>query len=225
MTKKLLVLVLVLIPIFLILPKFLSYKDNINVFNLAGEYQLEETEAVFNNKTVEVPQVLLAEKVLGETTEIKETTEDEKVIKIDLTGQRLFMYEGDEVIDYFIISSGKWGRTPTGEFRIWSKFKYTKMSGGSRALRTYYYLPNVPYTMFFYNDEIPMHRGYGIHGTYWHDNFGVPMSHGCINMKTEDAKTVFEWAKPEVEEDKNSIRASREDPGTKVIIFGKAQMW
>jgi lipoprotein-anchoring transpeptidase ErfK/SrfK len=47
-----------------------------------------------------------------------------------------------------------------------------------------YYLPDVPYTMYFY-------EGYGIHGTYWHNNFGTPMSHGCVNMVTEEAGWVF----------------------------------
>ena len=48
-------------------------------------------------------------------------------------------------------------------------------------------LPNVPYTMYFY-------KGYGIHGTYWHHNFGHPMSHGCVNMRTSDAAWLFNWA-------------------------------
>jgi lipoprotein-anchoring transpeptidase ErfK/SrfK len=50
-----------------------------------------------------------------------------------------------------------------------------------------YYLPDVPYTMYFY-------RGYGIHGTYWHSNFGTPMSHGCVNMQTDEAGWMFNWA-------------------------------
>jgi lipoprotein-anchoring transpeptidase ErfK/SrfK len=50
-----------------------------------------------------------------------------------------------------------------------------------------YYLPGVPYTMYFY-------KGYGLHGTYWHSNFGTPMSHGCVNLKTEDAGWLYNWA-------------------------------
>ena len=50
-----------------------------------------------------------------------------------------------------------------------------------------YYLPQVPYTMYFY-------KGYAIHGTYWHNNFGHPMSHGCVNMRTDDAAWLFNWA-------------------------------
>jgi lipoprotein-anchoring transpeptidase ErfK/SrfK len=50
-----------------------------------------------------------------------------------------------------------------------------------------YDLHNVPYTMYFY-------KGYGLHGTYWHNNFGTPMSHGCVNMPTEEAKWAYYWA-------------------------------
>ena len=60
-------------------------------------------------------------------------------------------------------------------------FGFTDMAGPG------YYLPDVPYTMYFY-------RGYGLHGTYWHNNFGTPMSHGCVNMRTPDARWLFYWA-------------------------------
>ena len=95
------------------------------------------------------------------------------------------------------------------------------MSGGSVALRTYYYLPNVPYTMFFSNDKVAASRGYALHGTYWHNNFGHPMSHGCINMKTSEAGIIYEWSSPKVNQ-KNSIVASKDNPGTKIVIYGEA---
>jgi hypothetical protein len=97
------------------------------------------------------------------------------------------------------------------------------MSGGSKELRTYYSLPNVPFTMFFANDEVPAARGFGIHGTYWHDNFGHPMSHGCINMKTEEAELIYNWAGP-VTGDKNYTKASKENLGTEVVIYGTAPL-
>ena len=59
------------------------------------------------------------------------------------------------------------------------------MKGGSGA--DAYDLPNVPYVMYFYQD-------FGLHGAYWHDNFGHMMSHGCINERFVDAKTLYEWA-------------------------------
>jgi hypothetical protein len=94
------------------------------------------------------------------------------------------------------------------------------MEGGSKALHTYYYVPHVPYTMYFYNDQTPKYRGYGIHGTYWHSNFGHPMSHGCINMQTDQAGLLYYWAQPDLE-GKQSIWASDNNPGTPVLIYGQ----
>jgi len=113
--------------------------------------------------------------------------DDSRWIEINLSQQRLYTWENGNQVGNYLISSGLWGRTPTGDFRVWTKLASTTMKGGSKALGTYYYLPNVPCTMYFY-------KGYGIHGTYWHNNFGHPMSHGCVNMRTPDACTVFNWA-------------------------------
>ncbi|MDX1378970.1 MAG: L,D-transpeptidase, partial [Anaerolineales bacterium] len=61
------------------------------------------------------------------------------------------------------------------------KYRSNKMSGPG------YYLPDVPYIMYF-------HGSYGLHGTYWHNNFGTPMSHGCVNLTIEDAGWLYNWA-------------------------------
>jgi hypothetical protein len=95
------------------------------------------------------------------------------------------------------------------------------MKGGSKELGTYYDLPNVPYTMFFYNDKVPMMAGYSTHGAYWHNNFGHPMSHGCINMKISEAALLYYWADPALG-DKSSIRATADNPGTHITIYGTA---
>jgi len=103
-------------------------------------------------------------------------------IDIDLEEQRLYAYEDDTVVGSFIVSTGTWQTpTPVGQFAVWIKLRYTDMSGPG------YYLPDVPYTMYFYKD-------YGIHGTYWHSNFGTPMSHGCVNMITEEAGWLYNWS-------------------------------
>lgn len=191
----------------------------INPDSLTGEYNPNDTRAEFHGKQMlssETPHLRLTKQVLGTSDPDKP-----KRIEVDLTTQRLYAYEGDEKIYDFLISSGKWGRTPTGTFTIWGKFRYTKMEGGSKANNTYYYLANVPYVMYFGNDEIAPSRGFGIHGTYWHDNFGHPMSHGCINMKTEEAALLFNWAQPDLGEAKSG-RATEENPGTQVIIYGTA---
>jgi len=103
-------------------------------------------------------------------------------IDVDLTNQRVYAYEGDTVVNSFIVSTGTWlTPTVTGQFNIYVKYRSNKMSGPG------YYLPDVPYIMYFYGS-------YGLHGTYWHNNFGTPMSHGCVNLRTDDAGWLYNWA-------------------------------
>jgi lipoprotein-anchoring transpeptidase ErfK/SrfK len=90
------------------------------------------------------------------------------------------------------------------------------MEGGEG--RYYYNLPNVPYVMFFANNDIPQWRGYGLHGTYWHNDFGRVHSHGCINLPTPVAKELYFWTYPMIPEGKNVVYATDDNPGTKIII-------
>jgi lipoprotein-anchoring transpeptidase ErfK/SrfK len=198
-----------------ILQRF-SSQATVDPKTITSQFDATATGAVFNNRWLAFPYATeeYAYQVLGETSEPKR-------IEVDLTNQRLYAYEGDRRVFNFLISSGKWGKTPTGDFRIWTKLRYTKMEGGSKVLRTYYYLPNVPFVMYFYNDEIPKWRGFGLHGTYWHSNFGHPMSHGCINMRTEDAGQLYYWAQPDLR-GRGSILAGDDNPGTPVVIYGEA---
>lgn len=111
---------------------------------------------------------------------------NERWIDINLTSQTLTAYEGDEPVFSSLISSGtRTHPTVTGQFRVWHRTRSQTMDG--RRLGYNYYLENVPYVMYFYRD-------YAIHGTYWHNNFGTPMSHGCVNMKTEEAEWLFNWS-------------------------------
>ncbi|MBI2327729.1 L,D-transpeptidase [Candidatus Curtissbacteria bacterium] len=173
-----------------------SAKIGINVNNIATnsyvkwiKSQSDEFELapnpIFLNKPVAFKDIVASQTalVLGQQT----GAGDQRWIEIDLSDQRLYMKEGATTVGNFLVSTGKWAPTPVGEWRIWIKLRYTRMQGGSKALGTYYNLPNVPYTMYYY-------QGYGIHGAYWHNNFGNPMSHGCVNMKPEEAGIVFNWA-------------------------------
>ncbi|MDO8753981.1 MAG: L,D-transpeptidase [Anaerolineales bacterium] len=103
-------------------------------------------------------------------------------IDVNLSEQRVYAYEGDTLVNSFIVSTGTW-QTPTvtGKYKIWIKLRSASMSGPG------YYLPDVPYIMYFY-------KGYGLHGTYWHNNFGTPMSHGCVNLTIPDAEWVYNFS-------------------------------
>ncbi len=106
----------------------------------------------------------------------------ERWIDVNLTQQRVYAYAGDNVVNSFLVSTGTWLHpTVTGKYHIYIKLRYTDMSGPD------YYLPNVPYTMYFF-------KGYGLHGTYWHHNFGVPMSHGCVNLSIPDSAWLFDFS-------------------------------
>lgn len=188
--------------------------------NASGSYDESEETGVFLGQTVTSsgdnpdPDVLAT--VLGDTDDSQF-----KHIEVDLSTQRVYAFEGTEKVMEFIVSTGKWGKTPTGHFTIEYKTRAQKMSGGSKALGTYYYLPNVQYVQFFGNDEIPWSRGFSFHEAYWHNNFGTPMSHGCINMRKEDAEKLYYWTTPSMG-DKRTVKATKENSGTPVFIYGEA---
>lgn len=174
-----------------------------------GEFDPDGKTAFFMEKEILPPLAALSPYVIPPV--LGEASPGEKWIEIDLSEQKLIAWEGGSKFLESLVSSGKWGRTPTGEFNIWAKYKYTKMSGGSKELHTYYYLPNVPYTMYFF-------KGFGLHGTYWHNNFGHTMSHGCVNLPTLVAEKLFYWTTPSLLEGKNSVLASKDNVGTRVVI-------
>ena len=191
--------------------------------NLSGEFLKGEKVAWFEGEEIwpviadgeEVgvgPSDLAGKQVLG-------TVNGEKWIEVDLSEQKLIAHEGDRVFLETPVSSGKWAPTPTGEFRIWIKLRYAKMEGGKKGTGTYYYLPNVPYVMYFENSEIPGWRGFGLHGTYWHNNFGNPMSHGCVNLPTEAAGRLYYWVSPVLPDGKRSVRAADGNLGTRIVIY------
>lgn len=106
----------------------------------------------------------------------------ERWIQIDLTRQRLIAWEGNNPVYAVVVSTGK-PSTPTrkGVFKVYTKYSTTRMTGPD------YDVPDVPYTMYY-------DGGMAIHGAYWHNLFGTPVSHGCTNVAVNHAKWLFEWA-------------------------------
>ncbi len=144
---------------------------------------------------------------------------EKKRIEVNLGKQVLTAYEYDEAVFQTNIASGITTaqknpgvlstQTPIGEFRILSKYPSKHMGNGNLfAGPDDYELPGVPWTCFFHEG------GYAFHGTYWHDNFGTPMSRGCVNMRIEEAKWLFRWVRPLHEPD----RTYTPGYGTLVVI-------
>jgi hypothetical protein len=186
--------------------------------NLSGQKSVSNT-GVFMGKKVaapplpEDPELAIdnAKQVLGDATD------DVKHIYVSLNSQRLYAYQGPNLVYNFPISSGKWHPTPTGDFRIWIWLKYTRMKGGDPEKGTYYDLPNVPFTMYFSNDFVPKTDGYSLHGAYWHNNFGHPMSHGCVNLPVADAEQLYFWTNPSAG---YVSYPTNDHPGTLITIYG-----
>lgn len=105
-----------------------------------------------------------------------------KLIMVDLSDSMTYAFQ-DGVLVYSALSSMGLPATPTvkGQFRVYSRYDSQTMSGPG------YYLPGVQYVQYFY-------QGYALHSAYWHDNFGQPMSHGCVNLRTDDAAWLYAFS-------------------------------
>jgi lipoprotein-anchoring transpeptidase ErfK/SrfK len=149
---------------------------------------------------------------LSTLSEIAIPTTTERWIRVDLSEQIVVAYEGDEPVRGFVVSTGLPDTpTVTGAFRIRTKVRSQTMTGGDPAKGTYYNLANVQWVQYFYAE-------YGFHGTYWHKNFGYPMSHGCVNMTNTDAKWLFDWAGPEWDGKTGWFASHKGNPGTLVVV-------
>jgi len=111
-------------------------------------------------------------------------------VGVNLGQQTVVAYEGDTPVYAAMVATGL-PATPTvqGVFRTWQRLTSGTMSGGSAATGGYYYLEGVTWTCYFYS-------GYALHTAYWHDAFGRPRSHGCVNLSPYDAWWIFQWSAP-----------------------------
>ena len=184
---------------------------------LSGHIE-QNAKGVFEDKTVIPPPINLALDIKEKAVLGASLHPGEKHIYVDLSTQTLYAFQGKNLVLKTLVSTGKWHPTPTGDFTIWVKMRATRMSGGSGD--DYYNLPNVPYVMYFYNDDVPKASGFSLHGAYWHSNFGHPMSHGCVNMRITDAQELYNWVDPP--SDGLTTYASVDHPGTKITITGTA---
>lgn len=139
---------------------------------------------------------------------------NEKTLLVTLSEQSVTAYEGETAVNYFRVSTGVRTEeggfaTPKGAYRTNTKRPCRHMFEPSSEFGTGYDLPGVPWVCYFTRD------GVAFHGAYWQNNFGVPYSHGCINMNPQAAKWVYRWTTPDVPHDKNFFGDTN---GTRVVI-------
>lgn len=155
---------------------------------------------------------------------------EDKRVEVSLEAQTLRAYEGDKLVLETRISSGIPNNrlaetalptgTPEGEFRIYAKLPSKHMgsvAGGPEVEENGgFSLPGVPWTCFFRTPG-----GYALHGTYWHNNFGLQMSHGCVNMQNEAARWLFRWTTPVFDPTRIETHQNWEvtGNGTRVLVY------
>jgi len=170
----------------------IARKFNVSWLAIAEVNNITDPDTVFAGVTLIIPNstdivsqsVAYASynNILPATTDPGPRVGTGREIVVVLSTQMTYAYEDGELKHSALVSTGL-PATPTvqGDYKIWNKTRSQTMSGPG------YYLENVEWVMYFY-------QGYGFHGTWWHDNFGQPMSHGCVNMTNEDAKWLYEFA-------------------------------
>lgn len=133
-------------------------------------------------------QVFTDEGLIQET---KDTATTSKRIVVDVSEGMLYAYDGDVLFMKEPISTGlEFTPTPHGTFSVYKKTPTRYMQGPlpGTASTQYYDLPGVPWDLYF------TQGGAVIHGAYWHDRFGEPWSHGCVNLPPLKAKELYLWA-------------------------------
>jgi lipoprotein-anchoring transpeptidase ErfK/SrfK len=111
----------------------------------------------------------------------------QKSIVISISQQMLWAYKGKQIVLNSYVSTGRTGfDTPVGSFAVLTKLPSQTMEGVIGG--EYYNVPDVPWVLYFTNS------GHALHGTYWHNNFGTPMSHGCVNLPLDVAAWLYDWA-------------------------------
>jgi lipoprotein-anchoring transpeptidase ErfK/SrfK len=133
---------------------------------------------------------------------------EQKHLEVDLATQKINAYENGKHVFTARIASGYFpGDTPDGEFTVERKTPSRHMA--ARTETTEFDLPGVPWVCYI------SWTGVSIHGTYWHNNYGTPQSHGCINLSPEAAKWVYRWTDPYVP---YNVDYELSENGTKVVV-------
>jgi hypothetical protein len=140
----------------------------------------------------------------------------ERWVDVDRATQVLVALEGTRPVFATLVSTGRPGSPTTpGEHRVWSKLATTDMSNVDDndvvSVTALYTVSRVPWVLFFHNDQ-------ALHGTFWHDAFGRPRSHGCVNLAPRDARWLYHWSPPTAPPGWTAVVASDQDPGLRVRV-------
>ncbi|GAB4202297.1 MAG: hypothetical protein OHK0013_15410 [Sandaracinaceae bacterium] len=188
----------------------LGRRDVVHVVAELGRGLLRTTEGVVR-----------ARDVIRTTSEPPpaELREGERWIDVDLTTQTLVAYEGSRPVFATLVSTGRASpghETPVGVHRIWVKLAEDTMDDlDVTDQASNYAIEAVPWVQYF-------SEGVGLHAAFWHDDFGRPRSHGCVNLSPRDARRLFAWTSPELRPGWDAILTTEAQPGTIVRVRGRA---
>lgn len=158
----------------------IARKFNVSVEDIVRANNLENPDLLYVGQVLIIPAAGVYEPTQQEAPPAP--TSSGRSIVVSLDAQRIYAYENGQLVRSHLVSTGL-PATPTlkGDYKVYIKLEADDMSGPD------YFMPQVPYTMYY-------HQGYAIHGTYWHNAFGRPMSHGCVNLPTAEAQWFFNFA-------------------------------
>jgi hypothetical protein len=146
-----------------------------------------------------------------------EARPDERWIDVDLERQVVTAYRGEKPLFATLASTGRGAvgseqATPPGSYRIWVKLRSSDMDNlENLEAQTNYVIQAVPWVLYF-------HKGYGLHGAFWHRAFGRVQSHGCVNLTPLDAERLFDFASPRLPEGWSAAFPTDYEPGTIVRV-------
>ena len=190
--------------------------DRFSILNLTGKHEAlhdrvyHETDQGFWVRDLDIAVVRLP-KVPDDIAL------NERWIDVDLGSQALVAFEGHKPVYATVVSTGRHNadpekdhRTVEGTFRIREKHISTTMDDDGASDGTYR-IEDVPWVMYF-------EKSFALHGAFWHSGFGRERSHGCVNLTPHDAHHLFAWAGPQLPEGWHGVRATKGNPGTRVIV-------
>ncbi len=170
--------------------------------NTRDRFDPSLTAAVWQNQNI-TPLLGLKNKLSVDQQKVLGIESQDKTIEISLSEKKLTAKKGNEIFLETPVNIGKYITTPVGDFSVIRKFLSVDLSGGSTLNKTYYYLPNSPFTIYFQDD-------FALIGAYWSKSFGGESGFGCIELPPREAEQLFYWAD-------SSITSS--SPGTRIKII------